>query len=329
MKIGIKLTVGVLFLFFQFILVAFFSAYFIYNISEQVKAIMKNNNLSIMYAEIMLQQVDHIQTIETSVIFNPDYISNENEMIASLNKFDENLKMQESNTTEIGEKELTYSLRNDFDKYRALTGLPAQNRIKNNTSFYFSNLIPQYQRIKTVIYAISDMNMQAIERKTDNTGNTASNSYIFISLVTTVFFIVSFTFLFNFPGSIANPVKELSEGIRQLAGNNYNVRLVIDSRDEFGDISRAFNTLAADLESRETGKSGGEKRKLIPESRIPQNRRPPELSALLQRHLGLIKSNLDLLSKLNIDMLFAEQTEIVKNLKEELERYIEAQRTEG
>jgi two-component system, NtrC family, sensor histidine kinase KinB len=329
MRIGTKMIIGVLFLFFQFVLVAFFSAYFIYNISEQVKAILKNNNLSIKYAEIMLQQVDQIQTIETSVIFNPDYIPNENELTVSLNKFEGNLKMQEKNTTEIGETELTSSLREVFDKYRALTGLTLNNRIKNNTSFYFSNLAPQYYKIKTAIYAISEVNLQAIERKTDNTGITASNSYIFISLVTTVFFIVSFIFLFNFPGSIANPVKELSEGIRQLAGSNYKARLNIDSKDEFGDISRAFNTLAAEMESRETGKSDGEKKKSTRENLIPQNPRPQELSVLLQRHLGLIKSNLDLLSKLNIDLLFAEQSEIVKNLKEELERYIEAQRTEG
>ena len=51
----------------------------------------------------------------------------------------------------------------------------------------------------------------------------------------------------NFPGYIANPVRMLTEGIKEIALKNYEKRIYIDNKDEFGEMAQAFNQMASQL----------------------------------------------------------------------------------
>ena len=48
-------------------------------------------------------------------------------------------------------------------------------------------------------------------------------------------------------GSVSNPVRKLTEGTRQLAGENLDYRVVVRSRDELGELAESFNKMAASL----------------------------------------------------------------------------------
>jgi putative nucleotidyltransferase with HDIG domain len=53
-------------------------------------------------------------------------------------------------------------------------------------------------------------------------------------------------------GSVSDPVKKLAEGTRQLAGENFDYRVAVRSRDEIGELADSFNKMAASLsESRQ------------------------------------------------------------------------------
>jgi len=53
-------------------------------------------------------------------------------------------------------------------------------------------------------------------------------------------------------GSVSNPVRRLTEGTRQLAGDNLDYRVEVRSRDEIGELADSFNKMAASLaESRQ------------------------------------------------------------------------------
>jgi PAS domain S-box-containing protein len=58
---------------------------------------------------------------------------------------------------------------------------------------------------------------------------------------------LSFTLLLNLPKNIANPVRELTQGIKEIARRNYDQQLHFHSRDEFGEVAEAFNTMAIKL----------------------------------------------------------------------------------
>jgi NtrC-family two-component system sensor histidine kinase KinB len=57
-----------------------------------------------------------------------------------------------------------------------------------------------------------------------------------------------FTLLLNLPKNIANPVRELTQGIKEIARRNYDQQLHFHSRDEFGEVAEAFNTMAMQAE---------------------------------------------------------------------------------
>ena len=54
--------------------------------------------------------------------------------------------------------------------------------------------------------------------------------------------------LVNLPSNIANPIKELTDSIKEIAGQNYKKRVHFESHNEFGDLAKSFNTMAEKLE---------------------------------------------------------------------------------
>ncbi|MGD0343093.1 MAG: HAMP domain-containing protein [Bacteroidales bacterium] len=251
MKIKIKLISGIVFLFAEFMIVSLFSLYFIFKISQQSNLITKDNNLSIGFAENMLQSVDKINDIKSSSLFNVHYLVNENEFSGSLKNFEKNLINEENNITEIGEKELAKSVRDNFEKFKSLLSESVGNSVKDKPGFYFANLLPTINEIKFALFAISDLNMNAIVRKNVKANNTAVHYYLVLSIVATICFLVFFTFIFSFPKYIAEPIEILSRGTGEIANGNYEARVHFNTDDEFGQISKAFNEIAGKLELHE------------------------------------------------------------------------------
>ena len=173
MKIKTKLAFGITFLFAVFLIVGGSSLYFTLKISKQNRLIMKDNHLSLGYTENMLQAIDKINTIQTSYIFNPHYLVNHKELSVLLNRFEQNLLGEKNNITEIGEKEQVELLKLHFDKYKTLVPLSTNDSVGDNPHFYFSNVLPTFTEIKTIIFAISDLNMQAIVRKNETANKTS------------------------------------------------------------------------------------------------------------------------------------------------------------
>ncbi len=90
--------------------------------------------------------------------------------------------------------------------------------------------------------------MQAIERKSNIATETAHTATVWIAITGTLCFLIAFGLLVNFPGSVANPIKELTQSIKGIANKNYKERLHFKSGDEFGELAEAFNTMASKLE---------------------------------------------------------------------------------
>ena len=192
MKIKTKLAFGIVFLFAVFLIVGGSSLYFTLKISKQNRLIMKDNHLSLGYTENMLQAIDKINTIQTSYIFNSHYLVNRKELSILFKNFEQNLSNEENNITEIGEKEQVQLLKDNYDKYKSLVSLSIEDSVSEKPHFYFANILPTFTEIKTIIFAISDLNMQAIVRKNENANETASHSYLVLSVVTSISFLVFF-----------------------------------------------------------------------------------------------------------------------------------------
>lgn len=212
MKIKTKLTLGVGLLFLLIILLIVVGATYSNKLKQDTENILVANYNTLEYSRLML-------------------VSLEDRSEKAYQKFEINLQNQENNISEIGEKETTEDLRNNFEVYKH----------KKSDSLILGE-------IRKNIFTLMDLNMQAIQRKSEVAKETADKAVFWIALSGTMCFLIAFILLVNLPSNIANPIKQLSESIKQIASKNYSERVHLESHSEFGQLAKSFNTMAEKLE---------------------------------------------------------------------------------
>ena len=76
-------------------------------------------------------------------------------------------------------------------------------------------------------------------------------------IIVTMFSLIAFTFIMNFPGYIADPIVQLTQSIKSIARKNYEERLHFDRKDEFEELAEAFNQMAEKLDEYEHSNLAG------------------------------------------------------------------------
>ncbi|MCU7548935.1 cell wall metabolism sensor histidine kinase WalK [Chitinophagaceae bacterium LB-8] len=210
-----KIRFGTLFLFFLLLLSGGVGIFYLVKFKNDAKDILKDNYESLDYCHTMLNALD-------SIALNPPIY---------LAKFEKVLHDQEANLTEPGEEKATTILRVQFDKLKA-----------GDTSFGVRPIIAQQ------LQHILAVNMVAIYQKNQKAEAAANKALAYISLIGAVVFLIAFTFTINFPFIVTEPIRQLTEAIKQVGSKNYKHRIHIDSKDEFGQLADAYNEMAERLE---------------------------------------------------------------------------------
>ncbi|HVU55364.1 MAG TPA: ATP-binding protein [Puia sp.] len=217
-RLKTKLSVGLLFLFIVILLFGVLGLFYINRLSNEGRQVLQNNYESLIYCNRMLAALENINTKKDAA-----------------EAFRDNLHKQQANITEVGEKEATDELTKNYNEMLA---------DPSDTS--------NYPDIRRSIYQIQELNEMAIQRKSATAQHTADNAKNTLAIVFTVLTLVAFTFIFNLPGIISNPIRSLSEGIQEIAGKNYKKRIYLKQDDEFGDLANAFNIMAGKLDEYES-----------------------------------------------------------------------------
>jgi PAS domain S-box-containing protein len=215
MKIKTKLNLGVGLLFLMIIILSLVAAFYIFSIKKDTENILKANYNTLEYSRNMLLSLDEINVDEEKAIV----------------VFETNLKNQIDNITEVGEEKATYNLQKSF------------NLLKKNRSD--GTLKSQ---IRQDIFEIMKLNMIAIKQKSDIAKHTAETANLWIAVTGTLCFLIAFNLLVNLPNNIANPIKELTVSIKEIANKNYSQRVHFMNHNEYGDLAKSFNTMAQKLE---------------------------------------------------------------------------------
>ncbi|PWN58022.1 ATP-binding protein [Chryseobacterium viscerum] len=218
MKLKTKLTLGVGLLFLLIVLLSVIGSVYINKLKSDTEKILTANYNSLEFSKNMLLALDNISTDSTVAVAD----------------FKKNNKLQEKNLTEFGEKEATQNLNLHFNSYLKA---PDSNKEK---------------LIREDLAKIMSLNMKGIERKSDIAIITAENATFWIVSLGTVCFLIAFILLFNLPQAIAEPISQLTFGIKQIAGKNYSERVHFKGSEEFNDLAESFNTMAEKLQEYES-----------------------------------------------------------------------------
>lgn len=219
MKIKYKLRLGFGFLFLAVLFFGATSLYYIQEIAENAKVILKNNYETLNYTKAMRTVLDE----------NPLPLN-----ARATAEFNRQFDQQEHNITEKGEAEATDQLR---QKFTQLLSLPANA----------PNLQETERQVRAQLRNIETLNMQAIVKKNDRARASVNHAMVLLGLVGTFTFLVLFSFSVNFPDIVAGPLRALLEGIQEISHKNYQQRLNFNRNDEFGELATAFNGMAARL----------------------------------------------------------------------------------
>ncbi len=215
MKIKTKLNLSVGLLFVMIVILSLVGSYYIFQIKKDTQNILTANYNTLEYSRNMLLALDAINTDKDKAVA----------------AFETNLQKQVDNITEPGEDKVTQSLQRSFLLLRA-DG--SNESIKS--------------QIRQDIFEIMKLNMVAIKNKSDLAKMTAETANIWIAVIGTLCFLIAFNLMINLPNNIANPIRELTESIRQIANKNYSERVHFMNHNEYGDLAKSFNTMAEKLQ---------------------------------------------------------------------------------
>ena len=214
MKIKAKLNIGVGLLFLMIIVLSVLSGLYINQLKKDTHNILVANYNTLEYSRNMLLALEDINT-------DP----------VAYNTFKQHLVKQQNNVTEIGEKEATENVAKHFE----LLKKDPENKMVLSS-------------LRKDIAELMRLNMVAIQYKSNLADTTAQKAIVVISVTGTLCFLIAFILMVNLPSNIADPIRQLTASIRQIANQNYKERVHFESHSEFGELANSFNTMAEKLQ---------------------------------------------------------------------------------
>lgn len=219
MKIKTKLRLGFGFLFLVVLFFGSMSLYYMNKISVSSKVILKDNYKSIRFTGEMRTILDDFQ------LPLPEPV---------IRKFRAFLAEEQKNVTEKGEGQAVLALTNAFKRLSdPLTDMREKEQ--------------GLQQARQQLRLIDQFNMGAIVRKNDAAQRGVEQAASYLIFTASMCFLILFSFIVNFPGFVANPLRELSEAIKEISRKNYKQHLDFKGTDEFAELADAFNAMALQL----------------------------------------------------------------------------------
>lgn len=240
-----KLSLGLGFLFFLIFALGIFYSLQIGRLTQDAENIVKDNYNSLVYAKNMATALEDTRTAVSSIVFNagsggqaPDYFLKLYQ--AGRVAFEDNLKSEKGNITEIQEKDDVESVVRDFALYVTICTRIVQ--AQGTGPVYFNEYQPAFEKLRQTIGRISDLNMQAVERKNQMAKRDAER-IIRVSAGIGVFCVLlALAYFWYFPFYVSSSIAYLADRMKALLEK---AGLVLDTKtnDESFILLQGINLL--------------------------------------------------------------------------------------
>ncbi|HTY08218.1 MAG TPA: hypothetical protein VMF29_03560 [Candidatus Edwardsbacteria bacterium] len=245
MLLKTKLSLGLGFLFLIILTLAGFCAYYVGRSSQEAENILKNNYDSIVYARDMLAALDEIGAAAGGA---SEYQRHRYDQ--GVAAFDENLKNENGNITEVHEQELVAQLNAE---YVVLVKLGRQLAGAGRAGKAAADFLAASERVKQLVNAIFDLNMQAVVRKSQLAKRDSVRFENSMALIGTFCFLLALAYFWYFPFYISNTYNYLSRRLWRLLPK-FGIHAEVKTNDEAFQILHAIDL----LENSDPAKHGGE-----------------------------------------------------------------------
>ena len=228
------------------LVLSLFSIYFIESLNKASQTILKDNYLSIESANKMIDNLDIIDN--SQVILSSDSYRDktvfQNEYKESKSIFEKSLSISEGNITETGEREVLQNLRKEYQSYISKIESADSSGTGNR---YTMELLPSYKKVKQLCYELLNLNEKAMLRKNDEVKNISRDTEIYMLAITAVSLFLVLVIILKAPGTIIQPIYELTKKVGAISEKKYSERIEVKSENEVGMLALSFNKMAEKL----------------------------------------------------------------------------------
>ncbi len=248
MKLRTKLVAAQLPLVAALAVTAIVGSYVARLLGEGAEDILKDNYRSVLAAQNMKEAAERIDSGVMFVIAGrPD--EGGTQIDANVPKLEHELRVQESNITEPGERDATQKLRAAWTEYaRAIAAARPALAAPELHDRYFAELLPRFLSVKDAADTILAINEDAMIRKSDSAQHTATEAnelLLAIAILGLVLALVASSILTT---RVLRPVSVVAQTARRLGEGDLAVRAKVEGKDEIADLARELNTMADHLQ---------------------------------------------------------------------------------
>jgi signal transduction histidine kinase len=181
------------------------------SLDANAQDILKDNYLSVLYAQHMRDALDGLPAAEAHA------------------DLERSLKAQEANITEPGEGEVTAQLRAVFN---GLSAEPTPD---------------QRKQIRVLLSRILELNQDAMVRKSERAGKRAERVTTLMSMATLGALLLGILASGWLTNRLTRPLSVLVQAVRRLAEGDLQARVRLEGQDEIAQVARELNTMAERL----------------------------------------------------------------------------------
>ncbi|MDD4192901.1 MAG: hypothetical protein PHI28_16310, partial [Mangrovibacterium sp.] len=187
-----RLSIGFGFLLIMVVFLWITGTYFIYNLSSQSAAMLKENYQTVESTKFLIQAIDEIKNKQLTGLLKGKSGQSDTLFHAEYAIFLRNLEAVKNNVTEDGEAELIRKLEESFQAYLSTYDSLKENNLITPESLQL--LIIAYSAARDHIVRLWDLNMKAISYKNSLVKNTFQRACVIMSLIGLICFVISALF---------------------------------------------------------------------------------------------------------------------------------------
>ncbi|MGB6067460.1 MAG: ATP-binding protein [Desulfomonilaceae bacterium] len=243
-----KLSLGFGALLTIMVLVGMQSVSLLSQLGDSIDVILRENYRSTIACQ---QMREALENINSGILFR--LLGYEQEGIKQISanepKFENALQVELNNVTLPGEGEKARRLQKLFTQYKSKiqdatnANLTVDARLGN----YSTELLPLFEEINTTAENILQMNQENMWRANDRARHRAASAKRQMYFLLAIGAVMAGGFIFFTGRWILKPITRLIESANDIKAGNLDLVVKTDSRDEIGQLSEAFNSMAESL----------------------------------------------------------------------------------
>ncbi|HVE16795.1 MAG TPA: ATP-binding protein [Chthoniobacterales bacterium] len=233
-----------------FVLIVVMGAYAVLlftKLGVSVDVILRENFRSVLACQQMKESAERMDSALFFSLVGEDARGREL-FTKNVESFEKGLREESANITLPSEGELAKSIQESHTAYIGQSDAFWQSTDpKARHAMYFSQLLPQFTKIKDTAQKIIDINQQNMVQADRNARELGERSTRYMVLASIIGIAAAIFFATRLQKSILEPINALTAVSKELGDGKLDQIVPVASRDELGQLADAFNKMAAKL----------------------------------------------------------------------------------